>query len=93
MAERKYALMKITNGHYVLPSNDRRTLYGLSRYFEDGSLTEPDGTPVRGMFWMLTRTRVIGEDGMPDPSEWETCEVLLPTRAEAIKSAERMMTE
>lgn len=57
MTERVWQMRRISAGDYLLPSNDRRTLWRISRYHEDGSLERHDGTKVRGDFWRAARHR------------------------------------
>ena len=64
MEERKYALTRVTSGDYIVPSNDGATLWRISRYTEDGSLSRWEtnergeavgkGKVVLGQFWMIS---------------------------------------
>jgi hypothetical protein len=56
MTERLYQMTRIYAGDYLLPSNDRLTLWRISRYYEDGSL-EQGGKPLVGWFWRAARHR------------------------------------
>lgn len=102
VVERQWAMMKVGRaGDYLLPSNDRKTLWRIVRYHEDGSLEvwiERGKTrPVKGWFWALwTYTKPIPEDGN-FPAEmfdealfaeyWQLCEDGFHTREEAIGAA------
>jgi len=63
MIERRYQMLRISEGDYLLPSNDATVLWRISRYHEDGSLYEYDpadrdytrGRQVRGTFWMVSK--------------------------------------
>ena len=87
-AERKYALMKIAKGDYLLPSNDGRTIWRLSSY-EDGIAQGLDHD--LGTVWGVWKR--TGNGTTVDPSDWgawEMQEGSLATRAEAIEAALRM---
>lgn len=57
MSERKYAMTRLRKGDYLLPSNDRATLWRIATYTEDGSASDSDGTVIRGTFWMVYKYR------------------------------------
>jgi len=64
IVERKYALVRIEPGDYLLLGNDGRTLWRIYRYLEDGSLWEypnnnrfdhSEGRQIKGNFWANAR--------------------------------------
>lgn len=99
--ERKYVLTKLAPGDYLLPSNDAKTLWRITRY-ED--LATSDGRGMVGVHvWGLWRWGLpLG--GAPavqhwpypafidtdDSRLWEMVESNLQTRAEAIQEALRL---
>jgi hypothetical protein len=101
MVERKYVLAKLARGHYLLPSNDARTLWRIVRY-ED--LATSDGRGVVAVHrWRLWRcTEPLGGASTvqhwaypafvdtDDWSLWEIAESNLRTRSEAIQEALRL---
>lgn len=50
MSERKYALMKLAPGDWLLPSNDHKTLWRIATY-TDGPSTGMDHMPRDKEFW------------------------------------------
>lgn len=94
--ERKYALRKLSQGDYLLPSNDRHTFWRICIGEE---ANENDvGKPHR--IWELWRwigtpdpeavALSIVEDHSSWTNHWECCSFGLPTRADAIKEAMRL---
>ena len=91
--ERKWAMVRIGAGDYLLPSNDGATLWRIYRY-EDAD----NAGPLR-MFWAAARydgTMAEAERLMNwDPHEflswirWSSWHTLLATRKEAIAAAVR----
>jgi hypothetical protein len=87
-AARKYVLTKLGAGDYLLPSNDGRTLWRISKY-------EELGTGARGMFsehvWGIWKYDERVQKGVPvdteDWSRWQMVEGPHDTRAESIKRA------
>jgi hypothetical protein len=59
VTERKWPLVKIREGDYLLPSNDRQTLWRIRSYEEDGSAfwEDADGKrhEIRGRFWSTVK--------------------------------------
>lgn len=98
MIERRYSLVRVAAGDYLLPSNDRETLWRIYSYREDGSLeVERAGggfRKVTGQFWAAARyKRSLEPTVLPDDAlewdNWETWEAGCATRAEAIEEALR----
>ena len=94
--ERRYALIKVAKGDWLLPSNDKSALFRLRSYMEDGSLINvlPDGTeiPVVGNFWSIHRYRGTTEDAwqhLDADDKWAEVEYGLVSRDEAIQTALR----
>lgn len=97
--ERHYQMTRISAGDYIFPSNDGQKLWRVARYFEDGSLETSDGRIIRGTFWRCAKfhgsldraDRLMQRD--PDEflswENWYEWDTLIPTRAEAIRSALR----
>jgi len=98
VAERKYALTRISSGDYFLPANDGSKLWRIYTYEEDGSLYSGD-RQVKGKFWAVARSRgTVDEaqrllqsdpDTLLDWGEWEFWAGPLRTRNEAIQEAIR----
>lgn len=98
---RLYAMTRLRAGDYLLPSNDRETLWRINRYWEDGSLVRSDGKVIRGWFWRAARfvgTMQEAEalmrsdlDTFLDWIDWVETSSLLHTRAEAIGEALRVI--
>lgn len=90
MPDRKYALMKIARGDYLLPSNDARTIYRL-RTYEDGPSHGIEHWPRDLTFWGVSKWIGRGEAVDPDIWDaWEMVESQCRTRGEAIQAALRM---
>ena len=56
MAERKYPLMKRAAGDYLFVANDRKSIWRVNRYFEDGTAVAgswPNEEPIFGHYWEL----------------------------------------
>lgn len=97
--ERKYQMRRVRDPYgrqyWLLPGNDGRTFYRLTRYREDGSLQEHDGTPIVGAFWSVKRYNGLSSrllDSLDSDSPyfgdgWEGLCYLLGSRAEAIEEA------
>lgn len=89
MTERKYALSKVAPGDYLLPSNEGQTIWRVARY-TDGPSKGLDDWPRDREVWGIWRwPEPVREGGSIDLdwSRWEMCEGMLPSRAEAIRSA------
>lgn len=88
--ERKYAMTRLGAGDYLLPSNDARTVWRISRY-EDGPSHGLEEWPRDMMVWGAWRYTGPG----PAPSEpehlnwgyWSMETGPCDTRAEAIQEA------
>lgn len=98
VAERKYAMTRIAEGDYLLPSNDGQTLWRIYRYREEGSLSyaKPGGgyREVRGMFWACARqpfppSGTIEWDDLGGWEGWEFHAGPFNTRQQAIDEALR----
>jgi hypothetical protein len=92
--ERKYVMVKLSAGDWLLVSNDGLTIWRLYAYLEDGSLESYDGKPVKGRFWAAARrplgafdAEVAARGDYLAWDKWDTWAALLPTRAEAIAAA------
>lgn len=98
--ERKYQMIRLGAGDYLLPSNDAQTLWRIYSYQEDGSLWHSEyGKPdkqVVGMFWAVAKWN----RGFPEVmaffdreflewDNWDFCAGPLLTRREAIGEAMR----
>lgn len=70
MNERKYQMTRLRRGDYLLPSNDRRTLWRIYAYEEDGSLERSDGTKVLGTFWACARRPMPQPGALIDVDEF-----------------------
>lgn len=94
---RKYALIRVKAGDYLLPSNDTTTLWRIVQYEEDGSAeVSADGTHWRrlhGKFWNLFRRPMPNDEDEVGRSEivsldewdgWEHWSGLHKTREDAI---------
>jgi hypothetical protein len=89
---RKYSLQQIGAGDYLFLSNDKRTIWRISRYTEDGSALDGDGTPITGRFWGVWRWRYAVNTRDVDTSDWNEFDMhegMWRTRAEAVASALR----
>lgn len=92
---RKWQMIRLGAGDYLLPSNDRQTMWRLFRYEEDGSLISigPDGVevPIRGHYWMVCRWNApltaLADGDWDEWDRWQEYESLLPSRSAAIDSA------
>lgn len=101
--ERRYQMIRVAAGDYLLPDNELRTIWRIYSYTEDGSAEwGPDehGTyhKILGKFWAAARyTKPFAaalrterfDDDLLDWNMWETWETTLPTRAAAVAAALR----
>lgn len=94
--ERTYQLIRVGAGDWLLPSNDRVTLWRLRSYEEDGSAeyAVPGGwRQLRGTFWSISRYTGLrepwGDDELLQSHSWEIWCTTLSSRAEAIQEALR----
>jgi hypothetical protein len=93
--ERKWQMLRIESGDYLLPSNDLESVFRIRRY-EDGPSfgLDPEDFPRDREYWSLSRWK-----GSPDavdakaidnfPTGWETVAEMLATRQAAITEALR----
>jgi len=95
--ERKYALIRLSKGDYLLPSNDGQTLWRIYTYGEDGSAEWGNGKKIVGTFWGCAKyNRPL--PSIPDPPpydfiewvDWEPWATTMATRQEAIREALRI---
>lgn len=90
--ERKYALTRITAGDYLLPSNDRSTLWRIRRYTDGPSLGLE--IPKDREFWGCWAWKGPVDGGVAiDPDAWERWEMVCDfcdTRQQAINDALRL---
>jgi hypothetical protein len=97
VSDRKFAMTKIARGDYLLPSNDRKTLWRLTEYQEDGlSEVSADGKnwhKLTGTFWQTAKYRGSLADNAQVPDDflewdrWETWETGLLKRKYAVEAA------
>jgi hypothetical protein len=102
MAERKYAMIRLRAGDYLLPSNDLTTMYRVSSYEEDGSLkyVGKDGKWHKdtGTYWgvvqmtmskleALANSSVTDDEDILDWNEWESYGSGYGSRKAAIEDA------
>lgn len=90
--ERKWQMTRLWPGQYLLPSNDRQTLWKITRYEErDGTLTRGDGSVVNDDFWRLERCTYQLDTFRPEHYDlqdaWREVACMLPTRQAAINEA------
>lgn len=100
--ERRYAMIRVRAGLYLLPSNDAQTIYRLNAYEEhgDGQWQDDDGRwhEIRGTFWevarmpmqtmeRLTNDPYTSDDDLLWAEQWESTCSGLRTRREAIAEA------
>ena len=96
---RKYAMTRIAAGDYLLPSNDKQTLWRIYSYEEDGSAEWRDSAgrwhKITGRFWATAKyNRPLPESGeVPydflDWENWTTWETNLKTQKLAIEATLR----
>lgn len=85
---RRFTLVKMSKGDYLLSSNDRRTLWRIYTYEEDGSLD----SGWKGTYWAAARRPMPRENEIVDLESWNEWEFFsgpLETRADAISEAMR----
>lgn len=98
--ERKYQMVRVGEGDYLLPSNDGKTLWRIYTYEEDGTAeVSADGKKwrtLKGTFWSNARCNVPLKDVDPqspdllDWSNWTTWSATMTTRKVAIQDALRV---
>ena len=98
MPERRYQMIRLEAGDYLLPSNDLETLWRVYSYTEDGSLSYIDGGTgkeryVTGTFWATAKyNRGRPRDAFLDAEilewhVWDTWETGLRSRSDALDAA------
>lgn len=97
MTERRYRMLRLSTGDYLLPSNDARTTWRLKRYYEHGDaiITDRGGRerPLVGAFWEAYRFAGHSAQAMAESIEdedwslWECWGSTMRTRREAIDFA------
>lgn len=96
--ERKYALIRVAAGDYLLPSNDLKTLWRIRSYREYGDAywVDVDGKEhvVKGIFWEASRyfdgpMAAVDDDDLLDRDRWQSYSDSHRTRQEAIDEALR----
>jgi len=99
MSERRYALVRVGKGDYLLPSHDLQTLWRIRSYLEDGSAFWVDEKgaehEIRGTFWSVHRysgtpAQAADDDDLLDPDEsdrWSAWGYGFRTRQEAVADA------
>lgn len=92
--ERKWQMIRLGAGDYLLPSNDGQTWWRFNKYEErDGSLTRGDGSVVNGDYWRLLRWSRAAHDLTLDALDleadylWTEVACMMPTRQAAIDYA------
>lgn len=80
--ERKYALIRLAKGDYLLMSNDAKRLWRISAYHEDGS------AGLVGRYWgvwLYKRSFTSGGEVRTDDwNDFEMQDALMPTRKYAV---------
>ena len=95
---RRWQMVRVSAGDYLLPSNDTRTLWRIYSYEEHGDAEIGDGRggwrPLRGTFWACARYErpfgsfdVLTEWDLLEWGNWLTWETTLATRREAVDAA------
>lgn len=93
MPDRKWRMTRLGSGDWLLPSNDRQTLWRLMLVPErDGSLTRGDGSVVNGDYWSVFRCRwslpqIEAGDSEVDltwDEAWDEHACMMSSRQEAI---------
>jgi len=100
--ERRYAMVRIGAGDWMLPSNDEQTMWRLAAYEEDGSAwhTDEQGREhkITGRYWSLYRMSMTklqalvhssftSDDDILDWTEWEHWACGFGSRKAAIEEA------
>lgn len=92
--QRKYALTKLAPGDWLLPSNDRKTLWRIATYI-DGPSTGLDDMPRDKTFWGVWKW--IGRTELPRDEidlefgdSWSLLSEWHESRREAIDEAMRL---
>lgn len=98
VAERRYAMIRVRAGDYLLPSNDTQTLWRITSYAEDGTLVHvlPDGSErvVLGTFWQTAKCNRrdwldLNDYDMLDWDHWDHWAMGFRTRRAAVEDALR----
>jgi hypothetical protein len=91
--DRKYRMIRLSAGDYLLPGNDGETLFRIAKYVEDGSLETYGGDTITGEFWAAwywPRPLVAfrhAYDPMAEWDAWHQIEDKFKTRQDAIAAA------
>jgi hypothetical protein len=92
--ERKFQMVRLGAGDWLLPSNDGKTLFRLTKYWEDGSLYTVDERgkerKIRGEFWAVWQRpldEAVDDPRIEDLVGWREVRSGLRTRKEAMERA------
>ena len=91
--KRKYALIRIAKGDYLLPSNDAQTIWRIRRYVDgpsSGIMDWPSDREVWGLWRWEGDLRQSDYVDTEDLERWELVGGALRTRADAIEEALRV---
>lgn len=97
-SERRYQMTRVGKGDWLLPSNDRQTLWRIHTYDEDGSAEYQDETgwhKIVGTFWATAKYNGDIPDDRPLPEDflewhrWTPWAGPFSTRGDAIKDVIR----
>lgn len=90
MIERKYQLIKIDAGDWLLPGNDGKTLWRIAKY-EDGPSYGLEDWPADKEFWgawkWMAATPPRSEDDFSDWGRWDQYGYECTSRRDAIQAA------
>lgn len=95
--QRKFALTRLAAGDYLLPSNDKTTIWRIRRY-EDGPSHGLEDWPRDRQVWGVWKWRgvcwggTVNErlfDDLDNPDQWDLVASTIDTRGEAIDEAMR----
>ena len=87
MTTRVYVLTRLGSGDYLLPSNDGRTLWRISRYDDPEFIGQPHGWQAHRISTHDFQQRTANGWGWQDPLDWEHWEYWgggYRTRGEAV---------
>lgn len=89
MAERRYAMIKLGSGDYLLPDNDAQTMWRIVRYTDGPSFGLEDWPRDRELWRLLVWT--LGFESLADRWDewdlWEAREEGFERRADAVERA------
>jgi len=91
MTERRYAMTRLAAGDYLLPGNDRVTLFRLATY-EDGPSHGLDDSYADRTYWGAWRWNIKHRwpetvDDLDNWGNWDMVAALCMTRHDAIAAA------